>query len=223
MTIEVNKIYKGDCLELMKELEDDAVDLILTDPPYGINVMNQQKCTSRGSNKWHSLGYGDTNWDIVPKKEVFDEMFRVSKNQIIFGGNYFHLPPSPCWIVWDKDNVGNDFADCELAWTSFKTAVRKITYPYATIKYWNELEFEKRQHPTQKPVPVFRWILKKYSNKNHLILDPFMGSGTTGLASKQLGRDFIGFEINQEYIDIANKRLTQTSLLEVVGIKDNEW
>ncbi|RJS73020.1 site-specific DNA-methyltransferase, partial [ANME-2 cluster archaeon] len=134
-------------------------------------------------------------------KEYFDEMLRISKNQIIFGGNYYtdYLTPSSCWIVWDKRNGRNDFADCELAWTSFKSAVRIFRYKWNGMLQENMKKKEKRVHPTQKPTPVFTWILKKYSNEGDLICDPFLGSGTTLEACRKTNRNCIGFEISGEW------------------------
>ena len=147
---------------------------------------------------------------------MFDEIRRVSRNQIIFGGNYFieHLTNSSCWIVWDKDNGESFFADCELAWTSFDTAVRKFKWK------WNGMLQEEmgankefRHHPTQKPIELFKWILENYSEEGQTILDPFLGSGTTLIAAKQLNRNAIGIEISPEYCEIAKQRLSQSILL----------
>jgi site-specific DNA-methyltransferase (adenine-specific) len=140
-------------------------------------------------------------------------MMRVSKNQIIFGGNYFieYLKNSPCWIVWDKDNSGN-FADCELAWASFKTAVRKFKWRWNGMLQEDMKHKESRYHPTQKPVELMKWILNKYSKPTDLILDPFLGSGTTAIAAKQIHRRYIGIEISQKYCDIARQRLGQEVL-----------
>jgi site-specific DNA-methyltransferase (adenine-specific) len=159
--------------------------------------------------------YTYSEWDKkIPCKEIFEEMLRVSKNQIIFGGNYFieYLFNSSCWIVWDKNNGNNDFADCELAWTSFKTAVRKIKFKWHGMLQEHMNWKEKRVHPTQKPIALGRWLLKNYAKEGNKILDPFAGSGSFLVACKQLDFDFIGFEINKEYVDIANKRLNQQTL-----------
>jgi len=151
--------------------------------------------------------YGKQEWDLKPmSEEQKQECIRVSKNQIFFGGNFFNLPPSPCWIVWHKDNTGN-FADCELAWTSFKTAVRYFKWRWNGMLQEDMAHKETRQHPTQKPVHLMHWILRKYSKENDLVLDSFMGSGTTGVACAQLGRKFIGIEIHKPYFDIAVKKI----------------
>lgn len=210
----VNTIIQGDCLEVMKTFPDKSVDLILTDPPYG-------KMWTRGKNgigvDKKSNENDKTLWDIKPTKEIFDEMMRVSKNQIIFGGQYFTdiLPPSNCWIVWDKR--GNfprgkqiPFADCELAWTSFNKTIKK--YTLVVQGFVNESK-DKRVHPTQKPTEVIKSILLDYSNEDDIVLDPFLGSGTTAVACKELKRNYIGIEISPEYCKIAEDRLRQGVLL----------
>jgi DNA modification methylase len=204
----------------MKGFPDKSIDLILTDPPYGLNEArgknkSRSKMFGSRSHAAHNTlkkiippkDYGYDDWDnSPPKKEYFDEMFRISKNQIIFGGNYFNLPPSPCWIVWDKDRSG-DFADCELAWTSFQSCVRKIKYRWNGMLQENMSKKEERYHPTQKPIGVFKWILEKYSAPNDIILDPFLGAGTSALACVKTGRRYIGIEREFKYCEIARKRI----------------
>lgn len=190
----------------MKTLPDKCIDLVLTDPPYGIGI----KGKVGWNNLWQSKDYGDfNNRDTnIPHKEYFDEMVRISKNAIIFWWNYFveYLHNSSCRIVWDKDNSGN-FADCELAWTNFDTAVRKYTRRWNWMLQEQMDAKETRYHPTQKPVPLFRWILENYSKKWMTILDCFSGSGTTWVACKELGRNYILIEKEPKYIEITNKRL----------------
>ena len=200
--MEINKIIKGDCLEVMKKMPDKSVDLVLTDPPYG-GILNKK--SGHGSLKKSVKKYGDDDWDYKPKKEYFDEIFRISKNQIIFGGNYFidYLYPTSCWIVWNKLNGATDFADCELAWTSLNTAVRKFD------KHSGDKD---RFHPTQKPLELFKWIIANYSEEGQTILDPFLGSGTTAVACKHLKRNYIGIEISEKYCKIARQRLRQETL-----------
>lgn len=212
MTESVTLIH-GDCLQEMKKMADKSIDLIVTDPPYGIGE-------AAGKNKSRSKlaiakDYGDSAWDdAIPSAEYFAEMMRVSKNQIIFGGNYFleHLYNSPCWIVWDKDNGENDFADCELAWTSFKTAVRRIKYRWAGMLQEDMKNKDRRVHPTQKPLHVMRWIIEKYSEPSDVICDPFLGSGTTALAALQLGRQCIGIEKDEGYYKVASERIAGAQL-----------
>ena len=205
--IKINKIYNMDCLELMRKLPDEYFDLIITDPPYGLNI--NQKNASRGKLAI-AKDYGKCEWDKeIPSAEHFKEMLRVSKNQIIFGGNYFtdYLYPSSCWIVWDKDNGDNDFADCELGWVSFPKAVRKFKFRWNGMLQENMKWKDKRVHPTQKPKALGRWILQKFAIKGDLIFDPFAGSGSFLIACKELGFDFVGCEIDKDYCEIINERL----------------
>ena len=202
-----NKIIHADCIDILKELPDKCIDLILTDPPYGINVAKSGKVG--GGKCCKVTDYGAKEWDSeIPHKEIFYEMKRVSKNQIIFGGNYFveFLENSPCWIVWDKLNTGN-FADCELAWTSFKSAVRKYEFRWNGMLQQNMKNKEKRIHPTQKPTDLFGMILRDYSKEGDLILDPFSGSGTTARACHNLKRNFICIEKDKEYFEASVKML----------------
>ena len=223
MTLELDQIYCGDCLELMKGIPDKSIDLVLTDPPYGIREAagkNRSRSKAFGS-KSHAAhntkktiipatDYGNAGWDnSTPSIECFAEIFRISKNQIIFGGNFFGLPASSCWIVWDKDNGKSDFADCELAWTSFKSAVRKFKFRWNGMLQEDMKHKEKRYHPTQKPVKLFEWILEKYSKPGQIICDPFLGSGTTAIACKKIQRRYIGIEQVPEYCEIARQRVAE--------------
>lgn len=208
MLLETNKIYCGDCLELMKQIPDKSIDLVLTDPPYG-------KGCSKGTG-----GYGDSKtrkykdvWDKnTPSDEVFEEIFRISEKQIIFGGNYFKLPLSNCWFVWDKKGdveFNNPFGDCELIWTNFKKVVKKYTFKQqGFVRESKDIVV----HPTQKPTELIKKIILDWTEDNSLILDPFLGSGTTAVACKELGRRYIGIEINPEYCKIAEERLRQEYL-----------
>lgn len=201
-----------DSLEFIKTLPDKSIDYIISDPPYGIGE-------SKGKNKSRSKlaiarDYGNKDWDSNRiDKEFIDDILRISKYQIIFGGNYYAdlLPASSCWIVWDKNNGNNDFADCELAWTSFNTAIRKFKYTWNGMLQEYMGAKEKRYHPTQKPLPLMKWIIERYTTTESIIFDPFMGSGTTLVAAKELGRKYIGIDIDPEYVDITNKRLEQES------------
>jgi len=200
------KLILGDCLEKMKSIPDKSIDLVLTDPPYGIGA---DKGTS-GFGAVEGKKYLD-NWDIRPLKVLFDELLRIGKNVVIFGGNYFTdlLPTNGHWIVWDK--VGemkfqNPFSDCELAWTNIN---KKIVKKYIVIQQGFVAEERERFHPTQKPVKLFSKIIKDYSEEGQTILDPFMGSGTTGIACVKLDRNFIGIEIDEKYFNIAKRRITE--------------
>ena len=197
MKDKMNKIHHIDCLEFMKQVPDDYFDLVLTDPPYGLGDK-----LSKGGNKkvkFHQ-DYNKSNWiDEVPSDEVFKEIFRISKNQIIWGGNYFNLPPTRGILCWDK-NIGtpHNFSHFELAWTSFDRPAMK--YQLTNDK--------NKQHPTMKPLKLIEFCID-YSRieKHHKVFDPFMGSGTTAIACKSLGLEWCGCELEEDYVTIANKRL----------------
>ena len=201
-------LYLGDCFDVMREIATYGIDLILADPPYGIGESNEKNLT-RGHKGIKPTNFGNYTWDQKKlDQSYFYEMLRISKNQIIFGGNYYtdFLHNTNCWIVWDKNNTG-DFADCELAWTSFNTAVRKFKYTWNGMLQENMMNKENRVHPTQKPIPLMEWIIDKYSTHNQTVLDPFMGSGTTGVACANLHRQFLGIELEPKYFEIACKRI----------------
>lgn len=205
-----NKIINDDCINILKQLPDKSIDLVLTDPPYGIG--ESEKNNSSRSKLAQAKNYGKKDWDNkIPEKIYFDEMLRVSKSAIIFGGNYFvkYLSNSPCWIVWNKNNGNNDFADCELAWTNFKTAVRKYDWTWNGMLQQNMKNKDIRIHPTQKPLGLFEKILLDYSNENDLILDCFSGSGTTAVACYNTNRNFICIEKDKEYYEKSIKRLDE--------------
>jgi len=201
----INKVHCADCLEFMRQIPDKSIDLIVTDPPYGIGAGMEKE-----HNGWKDYGYN--TWDLnKPSKNVFNEILRISKEQIIWGGNYFidYLYPSMGWIVWDKGQRDFSLADGELAWTSYQKALRIFTVHRA-----NALQ-DGKEHPTQKSLEVIkRCILyaDRGNKENDLILDPFLGSGTTAVAAKELGRRFIGIEISEKYCEIARQRLRQEYL-----------
>jgi len=203
MTLPVNQIVCGDCLELMAEIPDKAIDLVLTDPPYGIG-MHRQIGLKKGEtgNKWDK--FSTHKWDdLPPDKTYFDRIIKISTNQIIWGGNYFGLPATRCFLIWDKINRC-DYTDCEMAWTSYDTSARIFTYGRGNMQGFR---YPERTHPTEKPIVLMKWCLENYSKPNDLILDPFCGSGTTCLAAKMLGRRWIGIDISPEYCHIAEERL----------------
>lgn len=196
------ELWLGDCMTILPTL--GKVDAVITDPPYGINE-NSKKVASRGKLA-APTDYGHFDWDKEPAAaEIIEQIRAMSDHQAIFGGNYFYLPPSSCWLVWDKLNGKNDFADCELAWTNWPKAVRRLQWLWnGMIRQGNE----ERYHPTQKPLEVMKWAIE-LCPKAETIVDPFMGSGTTGVAAIQLGRKFIGIEREPKYFDIACKRIEQ--------------
>ena len=192
-------LYLGDCRDILPTLP--RVDAVITDPPYGINIAS--KGVVGGAGKVAPTDYGENTWDAaIPDPEVMDLIATSAKWRAYFGGNYFPLPPSSCWLVWDKMNTGN-FADCELCWTNWPGAVRRIQWRWnGMIRQGNE----ERHHPTQKPLEVMKWVIE-LCPKSETILDPFMGSGTTGVAAVQMGRKFIGIEREPKYFDIACERI----------------
>jgi len=198
-----------DCLEAMKQMDDNQFDLAIVDPPYGIGEDGGTNGT-RGKLAKSKI-YISKGWDKEsPSVEYFNELIRVSKNQIVWGANHFisKIPfDSSCWIVWDKDNGETDFADCELAWTSFKTSVRKIKWKWQGMLQQNMKNKETRIHPTQKPVKLYEWILDKYAKEGDKILDTHLGSGSIAIACHNRGFDLTGFEIDKEYFDNASERL----------------
>jgi DNA modification methylase len=193
-------LYLGDCQDILPTLP--KVDAVITDPPYGINE-NHKKVASRGLLA-APRDYGEFDWDkSPPDSALLDTIRSLAKWSAIFGGNYFTLPPTSCWLVWDKLNGDTDFADCELAWTNWPKAVRRIQWRWnGMIRQGNEERF----HPTQKPLGVMKWVIDLCPNAD-TILDPFMGSGTTGVAAVQMGRKFIGIEREPSYFDIACERI----------------
>ena len=196
-----------DCMVGMKQFPDKYFELAIVDPPYGINMdggkIGGGKCGT-------AKNYTKKQWDDKPPdKSYFDELIRVSKNQIIWGANHFisRIPyDSSCWIVWDKDNTGN-FADCELAWTSFNTAVRKYRYRWNGMLQENMKNKEIRIHPTQKPVALYKWLLKNYANKGDKILDTHVGSASSIIACIDMGFEYMGFELDKEYYEAAQERM----------------
>ena len=206
-----------DCLEGMREIPDKSIDLVITDPPYGIKVGGSKPFGKVGGSKpfgkagrrgvVEATEYQLFDDSKPPSDEIFKEMFRISKNQIIFGGNFFVLPPSPCWIVWDKINGETDFADAELAWASFKSAVRIFQFRWNGMLQEDMSHKEERVHPTQKPVKLFEWIIKNYAKEGDVICDPFFGSGSCLVACVRMGHQFIGFEKEQTYFDAAQIRI----------------
>jgi DNA modification methylase len=202
-------LYHGDCREVLPMLP--SFDLLLTDPPYGIGAASSKfyGTTKRKNAKCAPKDYGHSDWDsATPPPDVIAALLGKSSNQIIWGGNYFELPASSCWLVWDKENSTTMFADCELAWTNFPRAVRKFSYRWQGMLQGNMAIKENREHPTQKPLPLMEWCLK-LTPESLSVFDPFAGSGTTGVACVRLGRNFIGCEIEEKYCEIAAKRISR--------------
>jgi site-specific DNA-methyltransferase (adenine-specific) len=187
-----------DCLEAMKQMSDNQFDLAIVDPPYGIKA--SKMTMGSGKHKFKK----DKDWDsVIPSLQYFNELFRVSKNQIIWGGNYFtdFLPPSKHWLVWNKRNPNLSFAEGELAWVREGKLLRIFDWYSAKVEDGGKI------HPTQKPVKLYEWILDNYAKEGDKILDTHLGSGSIALACHNRGFDLTGFEIDKEYFDNACERL----------------
>lgn len=186
----ISEVYNMDCIEGMKQYPDKYFDLAIVDPPYGINISNnpiRQK-------------HNKKNWDIAtPNKYYFKELFRVSKNQIIWGGNYFELPASQGFFIWDKKQPFNfSLSMCEFAWSSIQKPSKILS-----LSIHNE---KNKIHPTQKPVKLYKWILESNAKKGDKILDTHLGSGSSRIACYDYGYDFVGFELDKDYFDAQEKR-----------------
>lgn len=195
-------LYNQDCMEAMAGMEDNQFDLAIVDPPYGIGA--NKMTLGNGKEKVYR---GLSDWDNqIPNKQYWDNLYRVSKNQIIWGANYMVdvLKPSMGWVYWDKGTGKNDFSDGELAYTSFERALRcfKLFWVGANAK-----DYGQRIHPTQKPVALYKWLLKNYAKPNDKILDTHLGSGSIAIACNDMGFDLTGYELDKEYFDGAVKRL----------------
>lgn len=199
-------IYHADCNEVFPQLP--RVDLLLTDPPYGIG---EAKANNASRSKLAvAKDYGVSTWDDKTAAQEIVKARALSTHQIIFGGNYYELPPTPCWLIWDKDNGASDFADCEMAWTNLKKAARLLKFRWAGMLQEPGADRTKRFHPTQKPEQVIHWVASHAPLKEcQIIFDPFMGSGTTLVVAKQLGKRTIGIEREEKYCEVAVKRLAQ--------------
>ncbi len=190
----ISEVTNEDCMEGMARYPDKYFDLAIVDPPYGLG----KKIYSGGTKgcKFQTL-FGENKWDNdTPKQEYFDELFRVSKNQIIWGGNYFDLPPTRTIICWDKLKGDNNFSMWEMAWTSFDEPA----------KIYRKSSMGDRIHPTQKPIDLYKWLLGKYAKQGDKILDTHLGSGSSRIAAYEMGYDFTAFELDTEYFEAQEKR-----------------
>ena len=210
-------------MDYMATLPNKAFDLAIVDPPYGIGEngdRNASRTKLAVAKNYKPFAGGDKE---PPSIEYFNELHRISKNQIIWGANHFIdriAKPSPCWIVWDKVTGSSDFADSELAWTSFKTAVRNFRFQWNGMLQGDMKNKEQRIHPTQKPVKLYDWLLHNYANPGQRILDTHLGSGSSAIAAHYYGVDFVGCELDEDYFNAAKNRFelatAQTSLLDYV-------
>jgi len=209
--MKMNEIVLADCMDIMKNIPDKYFELAIVDPPYGINVC------SMGLGKGGGLYRGEKNyklgqWDSqAPDLNYFNELYRISKNQIIWGANHFIETinkNSSAWIFWDKNNGASDFADGELAWSSFEKPVRKFKYTWSGFIQENMgKNKEERQHPTQKPIALYRWLLQNYAKPGDKIIDTHSGSGSLACACHLEGFDFLAIEKDEDYYKASCERL----------------
>ncbi len=194
------ELLNEDNMAVMARYPDKYFDLAIVDPPYGISINNNM---GRRKGDKHS-DYKKVDWDsVIPSPEYFKELLRVSKNQIVWGGNYMteYLPPSPCWLLWDKGfSEDLSFAQFELAWTSFKSSAKKFDKTSAQ---------QNRIHPTQKPVQLYDWLLRKFAKKDFKVLDTHLGSGSIAISAHYFGCVFVGCEIDKDYYNAAIARVKQ--------------
>ncbi len=198
-----SEVFNMDCIEGMKQYPDNYFDLAIVDPPYGIDWIQQIQNPNTKAN-WNV--YENKEWDkSIPLDEYWDQLFRVSKNQIVWGGNYMinYLTPSPCWLIWDKMQEFSG-AVFEMAWTSFKSPAKAFRMSRVE-SYANQLKI----HPTQKPIKLYSWILHNYAKEGDKILDTHLGSGSSRIACDKMGFNFIGFELDKDYFESQEKRFSQ--------------
>lgn len=192
-------VYNADCMDIMKGYPDKYFDLAVVDPPYGIGInvsMGRRKADKKSN--YHKFAGNDTS---IPTKDYFNELFRISNQQIIWGGNYMtdYLKPSSCWLLWDKGfSEDVTFAQFEMAWTSFNSSAKKYDY--------NAAKNNNRIHPTQKPIALYDWIFKKYAKPTDKILDTHLGSGSSRIAAYKSGLSFVGIELDKDYFEAQEKR-----------------
>jgi site-specific DNA-methyltransferase (adenine-specific) len=213
----MNKVHLIDCMEFMKDIPDKYYELAIIDPPYGSENIKGGYTAGKGGGVAQPRNYHKELWNQpAPTKEYFQELIRISNNQIVWGANHFisKIPyDSSCWIVWDKDNGAGSFADCELAWTSFNTAVRKFKYRWqGMLQEYGGDRKEQRIHPTQKPVALYKWLLKNYAKPGDKIFDSHVGSGSIRIACHDMGFDFEGCEIDKDYWEAQEKRYNQYAM-----------
>jgi site-specific DNA-methyltransferase (adenine-specific) len=217
-----SEVYNMDCLPFLRGCKDKQFDLAIVDPPYGIGEGNKKNKTRSsftgfgGNKKWvKAKDYGGGEFDFsIPDAEYFTELFRVSENQIIWGGNYMlsNLHNTSCFIIWDKENGGCDQADAEIAWTSFKSAIRIFKYKWHGLLQADMKNKEERIHPCHKPIALYSWLLANYAKSGDTILDTHLGSGSSRIAAYHMDFDFTGIELDKEYFDASCKRFAREKM-----------
>ena len=206
----MTEVFNMDCMQAMAQMKDNEFDLAIVDPVYGDVTKGGYMQNKAHHNSINNKIYHLALWD--QKKtgaEYFRELQRVSKNQIVWGGNYFTVEigkDSQCWIVWDKDRDADNYADFEIAWTSFNLASRFFRYRWNGMLQQNMKNKEERIHPTQKPVALYKWILNNFAKPGMKILDTHLGSGSSRIAAYDLGFDFVGYEIDPVYFEQQEER-----------------
>ena len=212
--------YNMDCMQGMAEFPDNYFDLAIVDPPYGISI--GANASTIGGGVAQPKRYKMFNDTAIPSEDYFKELKRVSKNQIIWGGNYFleYLEATKCLVIWDKGRRGINFADCEIAWTSFDEPSRVFEYIWDGMRQENMKNKEQRIHPTQKPIALYRWCLEKYAHEGDKILDTHVGSASSLIACEDLGFKYVGFELDETYYKESKERLenhkAQISIMELM-------
>lgn len=233
-----SEIFNMDCMEYMRGIPDGFFDLAVVDPPYGIDAPNMAMgsnpkrsrsgdgisvarklkearfCKGAGKLKGGVLNTMGCDWDMFPPtEEYFTELFRISRNQVIWGGNYFNLPPTRCFICWDKEQPWENFSQVELAWTSFDTPAKLIR-----LSSRGGSNANRKIHPTQKPVALYAWIFEKFASKGQKILDTHLGSGSSRIAAYRMGLDFYGCELDEVYFNASQERFERECLgIEKIG------
>lgn len=208
----ISDTYNCDCMEFMRGMPDKAFGLCIADPPYGIE--GEGRFSGTGKLGKRIMNTADTSWDRQkPPQAFFDELFRVSRNVIIWGGNYFNLPPTRCVVVWDKCQPWDNLSQVEVAWTSFE-------HPACLFRY-DTRRGGSKIHPTQKPVALYAWLLRRFANKGDIIFDPMMGSQSSRIAACHLGFDFVGCELDKDYYREGCARFDRECMGETVcgGVK----
>jgi len=202
----ISKVTNEDCMELMRRYPDKYFELAIVDPPYGLGIDGQKLDNTNKNPKHNRKAHDFKGWDnVMPNEEYFKELFRVSKNQIIWGANYFteYLKPTKAWIFWYKGQNDLTMSDGEMAWTSFSKVTRQVTINRAELIKQNTF------HPTEKPVKLYKWLLNNYANEGDKILDTHLGSGSSRIAADKMGFDFYACELDRDYFEAQEKRFKE--------------
>lgn len=205
----ISEVFNTDCLAYMQTVPEKFFDIAIVDPPY---QLKKSSVTGSGKLKNRTLNKHDKSWDVAPDQKYWDELFRISKNQIVCGGNYFPLPPCRCFVCWDKQQVWENFSQCEFVWTSFDKPAKLVT-----ISNRGGNADKNKIHPTQKPIALYKYLLDTFAKKGDKIFDSHLGSGSSRIAAYRGGYFFIGCELNKEFFDAAERRFREECLHEIVS------